>query len=176
MAHAESYLGLLGLAPYWAKQPLDLAGQQWVSGCLASRVNAKGVSVMLSSRGTHPALSTTPEERAMYQTREAVFFGNLFTDTPRVYACYDPLSSLPSELANRVCGQALALDLVNLSLAYDCGPIAVIGPCAQVLGLLTLGVCASQNATARYLYNCRPSGSGQVVPSVTTFLAGIIPL
>src|SRR5262249_21188592 len=114
--HEESYPGLLGLAPSWATQALDLAGQQWVSDCLASRVNAKGISVMLSSRGTHPALATTFEERVTYQTREAVFFGNLFTNSPTVYACYDPLSMLPSQLANRVCAQPdlLALNLNDL--------------------------------------------------------------
>jgi hypothetical protein len=175
--HQEAYLGLLGLAPSWATQPLDLTGQQWVSSCLASRVNAKDISVMLSSRGTHPALATTSSERAAYQTREAVFFGNLFTDSPRVYACYDPLSVLPSQMASRVCAlpDLLALNLNNLTGGYNCGPIQVVGPCTQVLGLITLGVCASQKPTDRYFYNCSAPGSATSVPSITTFLKGPIP-
>ncbi len=177
VAHAESYPGLLGLAPSWATQPLDPAGQQWVSACLASRVNAKGVSVMLSSRGTHPALATTSAERWAYQTREAVFFGNLFDGTQKVYACYDPLSMLPSQMANRVCAQPdlLTLDLGVLSTGYACGPIQVLGPCYQVLGLLTLGVCDAQDPVARYFYGCSAPNSAADVPSITTFLAGGIP-
>jgi hypothetical protein len=175
--HNEVYPGLLSLAPYWADQPLDLPGQQWVSACLASRVNAEGVSVMLSSRGTHPALACTSTEISTYQTREAVFFGNLFTSTPRVYACYDPLAMLPSQLAKRVCGQPelLRLDLDDLLSPYDCGPIRVIGPCLQLLGLLTVGVCASQQPVSRYLYNCAAPDGAQGVPSITTFLQGAIP-
>ncbi len=35
----------------------DLQGQQWISACLASRVNWYGVPVTLSSRASHPALN-----------------------------------------------------------------------------------------------------------------------
>jgi hypothetical protein len=174
--HAESYPGLVGLAPSWATQALERAGQQWVSNCLAARVNALGVSVMLSARGRHPALATTAAERAAYQTREAVFFGNLFTDSPRVYACYDPLSVLPAQMADRVCAQPLALDLADLSLTYDCGPISVLGPCTDVLGLVAVGACGGLDLVGRYFYNCRAPGSPAVVPSETTFLKGPLPL
>ncbi|MFO0757860.1 MAG: hypothetical protein U0359_15295 [Byssovorax sp.] len=176
VVHMESYPGLLGLAPYWATQALDLPGQQWVSSCLASRVNAEGVSVMLSSRGAHTALATTTAERSTYQTREGVFFGNLFTTSPRVYACYDPLSVLPSQMARRVCTEPelLDLDLGVLSTGYDCGPIEVVGPCYGVLGL-ALGVCTQESLPDRYLYHCTPPGGGGTVPSITTFLAGSIP-
>jgi hypothetical protein len=175
--HKESYAGLLALAPYWANQPLDLAGQQWVSDCLASRVNAEGVSVMLSSRGTHPALGCSWAELAAYPTREAAFFGDLFTSTPKVYACYDPLSMLPSQMARRVCAQPdlLELDLGALPTSYDCGPIEVLGPCTDVLGLLTVGPCASQDPVQRYLHDCSSSGGEPIVPSITTFLQGVIP-
>jgi hypothetical protein len=177
VVHHEAYPGLLSLAPYWQSGLLDLAGQQWVSDCLASRVNAEGVSVMLSSRGTHPALTCSATELATYQTREAVFFGNLFASTPRVYACYDPLAMLPSQLAKRVCAQPdlLRLDLNDLPSTYHCGSIEVIGPCYQVLGLLTLGACARQDPAERYFYGCAPSYGAATVPSVTTFLQGTIP-
>jgi hypothetical protein len=175
--HDEAYPGLVSLSPDWATQPLDPTGQQWVSDCLASRVNAEGVSVMLSSRGTNPALASTWEERATYQTREAVWFGNLFTSTPTVYACYDPLSVLPSQMAKRVCAEPdlLKLDLNHLPSTYRCGPIEVIGPCTHVLGLLTVGYCASQDPVDRYLYNCAPPGGAPIIPSLTTFLQGFIP-
>jgi hypothetical protein len=175
--HDEAYPGLVALAPGWATQPLDPIGQLWVSDCLASRVNAEGVSVMLSSRGTNPALACTGDEVATYQTREAVWFGNLFTSTPRVYACYDPLSVLPSQMAKRVCAEPdlLKLDLNDLPTIYRCGPIEVLGPCTQLLGLLTVGYCASQDPVARYFYKCAPGGGAPIVPSITTFLQGFIP-
>lgn len=172
--HAESYPGLLGLAPSWAAQALDSSGQQWVSDCLASRVNAEGVAVMLSSRGTAAALATTASERSAYQTREAVFFGNLFASPSSVYVCYDPLSVLPSQMQNRVCSEPEILEIGLLPTAYDCGPIAVIGPCVSVLGLLMVGFCAQQDSVDRYLYDCAP-GSGPTIPSITTFLQGRIP-
>jgi hypothetical protein len=172
--HHEAYPGLLSLAPYWSGQPLDLAGQQWVSACLASRVNAEGVSVMLSSRGTNPALTCTATELATYQTREAAWFGNLFASTPQIYACFDPLSMLPSQLAKRVCAQPdlLKLDLSNLTAPYRCGPIEVLGPC-QVLVLP--GACSSVDPVERYYYRCAPSAGAPSVPDITTFLQGTIP-
>jgi hypothetical protein len=174
--HDEAYPGLVSLAPSWATQPLDPTGQQWVSDCLASRVNAEGVSVMLSSRGTHPALACSSTELATYQTREAAFFGNLFTNAPLVYACYDPLSMLPSQMAKRVCAEPdlLKLDLNDLPSTYHCGPIEVIGPCLQVLGLVTVGCCASQDPVERYFYDCAYGGA-PIIPSITTFLQGAIP-
>ena len=175
VCHNESYPGLLGLAPDWATEPLDPAGQLWVSECLASRVNAKGVSVMLSSRGAYPPLATTAQERQAYQTREATFFGNLFTPSPRVYACYDPLSVLPAQFQNRVCAQPAILNLAILPTAYDCGPITVLGPCLTVLGLLTLGSCPYQDSVDRYFYGCSLPGYSAYPASLTTFLAGPIP-
>jgi hypothetical protein len=175
--HKEAYTGLLSLAPSWEAQPLDPAGQEWVSDCLASRVNAEGVSVMLSSRGAHPALTCSPVELATYSTREAAFFGNLFTGEPKVHACYDPLSMLPAQMARRVCSQPdlLRLDLNALPGTYACGPIEVLGPCAEVLGLITVGPCATEDPVERYLHDCAPASGAPVVRSITTFLHGVVP-
>jgi hypothetical protein len=172
--HVESYPGSLGLARAWATGALDLAGQEWVSACLAARVNAVGVSVPLSVRGTHPALATTPAELAAYPTREGAFFGNLFADNSVVYACYDPLTTTAAQLSRRMCAQPrlLSLTLGGLSTAYDCGPIQVVGPCAVLPGGLRLGPCASEAPIARYLYGCSPPASRGATPSITTFLQG----
>lgn len=175
--HTELYAGLLGLAPAWATQPLDLAGQRWVTACLAARVNALGVSVMLSSRGSHAALGSTAAERLTFMTREAVFFGNVFAGTPRIDACYDPASMLPAQMAHRVCAQPafLALDLDHLGSGYDCGLIHVIGPCFGLLGLGVTGVCEREDPTARYLDDCTAPGDAQPSPALTTFLQGPVP-
>jgi hypothetical protein len=162
--HAESYAGSIGLAPAWATEPLDLSGQEWVSSCLAARVNAEGAHVSLSLRGVSPALATTPAEAAAYPVREAAFFGNLFASMPAVYACYDVMTAL-APLEQRVCAAP-----VLGSLVYDCGPIQILGPCVQVLGLLTLGYCTRQDPTYRYFYGCSPPGGSAAIPSLTTFL------
>ena len=169
--------GLFGLAPGWATGALDSTSQQWVSDCVASRANALGVSVMLSSRGAAPALAATRWERSTYQTREAAWFGNLFTGTPTVYACYDPLSMLPSDMQDRVCAQPPILDITvgSITTAYECGPITVLGPCTELLGLITLGPCASADPVERYFEGCAPPDGSPVIPSITTFLRGSIP-
>lgn len=176
-AHAESWHGVLGLASAWAAQPLDPAGRQWVTACLASRVNALGITVPLSSRGTHAALGSTLAERTSYATREGAFFGDLFAEAPQVHACFDPLSMAPSQMAHRVCAQPdyLALNLNDLAGGYDCGPVHVIGPCEGVLGLGLVGPCTREDLAAHYFDGCTPPGGAGPLPAVTTFLQGAIP-
>jgi hypothetical protein len=175
-AHAESYPGLNGLAPNWAAQPLDPTGQQWVSDCLGARVNAEGVSVMLSIRGTSPALAASTAELEAYQTREGAFFGNLFNAPFKVYACYDPLSMVASVMAKRVCAQPFVAAPGSSTLTYDCGPIQVLGPCEQVVGQIAVGPCFAQDPVERYFYDCAAPCSSAGVESITTFLQGSIPL
>lgn len=164
--HQESYLGSVGLAPEWATQALEVSGQQWVSACLAARVNAEGATVPLSLRGVSSALATTPAEAAAYPTREAVFFGNLFASTPAVFACYDLLTTTLAALDKRVCAQPLG----GLLPVFDCGPIQILGPCTQLLGLVTVGYCTSQDPTYEFFYGCSPPSAPAAIPSITTFL------
>ncbi len=175
--HDVSYPGLLGLAPEWAHGPLDAQGQGWISACLASRVNAFGTPVTISSRGTHPALGVTSSERWTYSSREAAFFGNLFAGEQRVYACYDLVNSTLSRLEDRVCGSngALTSRLLNGLRVYDCGRITVTGPCLNLLGLLSVGSCRKQANPDRYFHDCR-SPAGVAYPSITTFVDGLLPL
>lgn len=172
VGHVESYPGSIGLARGWATGALDVTGQEWVSACLAARVNAEGVSVPLSVRGTNPALATTPAELAAYPTREGAFFGNFFAAARTVQACYDPLTSTAAQLAKRVCAQPqlVSVTLGGISTAHDCGPIQVVGPCVVLAGLLRLGPCASVSAIDRAYNACTPPGGGGVIPSITTFL------
>jgi hypothetical protein len=174
--HDESYPGLLGLAPDWATGPLDDDGQQWVSACLASRVNARGVSVMLSSRGTNPGLAVSDTERTTYTTREGVFFGNVFASGQMVFTCYDPTVIVDAQWENRLCSQPVPLGLNGIG-TFSCGSIQSLGPCSKVnlLGVLTilLGPCTTQNPQLRYLFNCRAGGTPY--ESITTFLNGVVP-
>lgn len=118
--------GLIGLAPEWADAPCDVACQEWVTACMLARINAYGVHFSLFARGAHPELA--PEgpdelaEAARYTVEEGAFYGNMFTDPPRVFACRgrgeDPL--------------ALTLRACTLP-GSRCG-IEVVGPCGPVAG------------------------------------------
>ncbi|WP_437589568.1 hypothetical protein [Sorangium sp. So ce1000] len=111
--------GELGLAPEWGKKngSCGESCQEWVSACLLARVNYKGEHVMISLRGKNDALSSTKRERAMYDVSEATYYGNVFLDQQRRFACLAPgQSSIP-----RVCGPSLD----------DC-VVDVVGDCEEV--------------------------------------------
>lgn len=114
-----TFEGSIGLAPEWADGPCDEACQEWVSACMFARTNAYGLPAVLHGRGPHPSLGTTPEEAVDFPIEEGAFFGNLFLDPPREYACRgsgdDPL--------------ALTIRACTLP-GNRCG-LQVVGPCAQ---------------------------------------------
>jgi hypothetical protein len=70
--------GSIGLAPEWEDRALSLREQRWVSACLIARVNAHDVSVLISMRGDHEALSVSQEEEQAYDLEEGAFYGNVF--------------------------------------------------------------------------------------------------
>ena len=135
--HAVTYPGLLGLATSWSQTPLNLQGQQWVSSCLASRVNWYGTSVTLSSRGSHPALEKEGlSETLGYLTEEGAFWGNLFTSSPAVFTCYNPLGKGYSRAQLRECAAGHLNANGNIQ---ECGILQIVGSCAaycQPLDLL----------------------------------------
>jgi hypothetical protein len=132
--HNETYVGELGLATRWAQGPLNTEAQQWVSACLASRVNYFGVSVMLSSRAA--ALSTSGTELTDYPAQEGAFWGNLFTSTPAVYACDYVPDDAHSRAAYRVCAAGYDDGTGTLQ---SCGIIQRLGSCANTCGQLGNG-------------------------------------
>jgi hypothetical protein len=127
ISHPETYPGLLGLAPSWIQAPLNLQGQQWVSACLASRVNWYGVSVVISSRGRNPAIDTEGlGETVKYLPEEGVFWGNLFTATPAVYACNNSLGKGYARYRFRECAAGHVDDDGNIE---ECGILQIVGSC-----------------------------------------------
>jgi hypothetical protein len=165
VVHNETYWGLLGLAPTWRTQPLGVDGQQWVSACLASRVNYYGVSVILSSRGDNPTLGcrvTTHNEISTYTYEEGAFWGNLFTASPAVYACnYAPNKSYAYS-KKRDCAAGHLLDNGSTT---ECGIIHVVGPCSTY--------CAPLTSTTLYHPSCAtdPANSATATGrAITIFL------
>ena len=157
--HNEVYSGLLGLETSWATTPLSVAGQGWVSSCLASRVNWYGVPVVISSRGMTDALATTADERANYAKIEGAFYGNLFTATPAVYTCYDVENVVSSRSWQRDC----ASGHVNADGSVSsCGMLQILGSCADF--------CSSFSADRKYYPSCyRLSGhQGDAIGTVVT--------
>lgn len=84
------FVGELGLAPGWLERGLTESEQRWVSACLLARTNYFGKAVEISLRAADPApaaLQTSTEERQAFSLFEGGFYGNLFSDEPRAYAC-----------------------------------------------------------------------------------------
>jgi hypothetical protein len=73
------FSGEVGLAPRWLERPMTASEKRWVSACLISRVNNYGLSVPISLRGPHNALTVTSSEANTFRLEEGAFYGNIFT-------------------------------------------------------------------------------------------------
>ncbi len=172
--HDETYPGLLGLAPSWSAAPLNVTGQQWVSACLASRVNWYGVSVVLSSRGSNPAINSEGlNETVRYLPEEGAFWGNLFTATPAVFACNNSLGKGYARAHLRVCAAGRP-DADGDGEVEECGILHIVGSCAtycQPLDLLGLyhPLCVS-NLGGNGLLGPLLSNSTATTTAITVFL------
>jgi hypothetical protein len=149
--HAQ---GSLGLAPNWKTQGLSSDEQQWVSACIAARTNYLGEHVQISLRANNTQLDLVAGEAAIFNKREGVFWGNLFTASPVVYSCYDPANESNSREKNRFC----AVD-------NTCGLLVSRGRCDQAPSS-----CTGGTAGGSYYDGCE--GEDKVV---TTYLQTYIP-
>jgi hypothetical protein len=130
---AESYPGILGLATDWGDGPIDPSEQPWISACLIGRVNYYGIHVSLSSRGSDPALVTSPEEVSDYTYEEGAFWGDVFSDSPTAYACDYVPDATHSEEAWRVC----ATGVDQYGNPVSCGIMQQLGSCDALCAGLT---------------------------------------
>ncbi|HJZ87962.1 MAG TPA: hypothetical protein VKN99_22460 [Polyangia bacterium] len=129
--HDETYSGALGLGSSWADEPLDEAGQRWVTACLLARTNYFGISVVISMRG--PVLRGDPftasiQEVSDYADSEGAFWGNLFAPNRTLYACTSTYNAsdqnhVPGylEADQRVCTVPATDDGGNPSGFTQCG-------------------------------------------------------
>ncbi|WP_159397863.1 hypothetical protein [Sorangium cellulosum] len=161
VVHGEVYPGVLGIAPSWATQPLnDVTKQRLVSGCIASRANYFGVNVVISLRSPqNPLRRLVPEaEVAAYPVIEGAFWGNLFTASPSIRACYHAAGVATARAALRECAVG---HLDAAGGVVPCGPIALAGACDVP--------CPNIDRSGRYYTGCSdPSGSGNVMQEVIT--------
>jgi hypothetical protein len=110
-APVKTYTGVYGLATGWTGGALSASSRRWVSACMLARVNASGLNVNISMRGSHAALATIPVELTDWNLQEATFYGDIFVGTNIRRACADvdtltrpTVGTLPL----RVCGRAAA--------------------------------------------------------------------
>jgi hypothetical protein len=123
------FAGEIGLAPKWITHALRDGEQRWVSACLLARVNRFGISVPISIRGPHAALTVTEAEAADYPREEGAFYGNVFVplNQPIIwYACRgrDEAASESGSLDLRDCAERDPanpnLTLCGFTYAGDC--------------------------------------------------------
>jgi len=124
--NAYTFDGDLGVAQEWGKRggKCNETCRQWVSGCVLSRVDYLGQHVNISIRGVNPALKATPQERHDYPHREATYFGNIFSQPQRLFACLSPGQTSDP----RVCGPSL--DSCGIQFLGSCDEICS-GPTAD---------------------------------------------
>ncbi len=120
----------LGLAPDWRKRGLGPEEQQWLMSCLLAHINAGGNAVVISARGPHAALATTPAEVARFTYLEGAFYGRFGDPTDPdegglTYqrACWGPAlakcgGAAPTILYDRLC-----------TIPGGCPHLVVVGPC-----------------------------------------------
>ncbi|KYF89838.1 hypothetical protein BE20_19465 [Sorangium cellulosum] len=148
-----TFPGGVGVAPDWRDEPLDPAGQRWVSACLLAHVNGYGVEVPISLRGEHAALGTTTTERAQFNAQEAAFYGNLFGSGPDhgMYAC-------AGATVEAQCGASSSAEAPWRSCGASEGcALSFAGPCRD-LAQPELQTC--ENSSADFVEDCYTEASG----------------
>jgi hypothetical protein len=136
-----TFEGSLGLATGWGESRGSCDGecQRWVSACVLSRVDYKGVKVSISIRGEHPALRPEWGEMRDYTVAEGAYFGNLFVKNQPRYLCLAP----GQDDNQRVCGPSLK----------DC-PMTVVGSCEDACAhtgpYRSFSECSSSGEAGRY--------------------------
>jgi hypothetical protein len=130
--------GLLGMAPSWETESLDLEGQQIMTGCLLAHVNAFGVSVPLSVRSNQLA-EAGEDESAVYFYGDGAFYGNLYLGSPKKYACeiranrfYDASTGSITTAASPYSARRICADRAG---AAQC-EMVFTGYCDQVCGAI----------------------------------------
>jgi hypothetical protein len=158
---SETYMGVVGTAPEWATLPLDENGQKLVSACLAARTNWYGTPVLISMRSNADPLRAKQKsgEFDTYPDIEGAFWGNLFSTSPYLRACYNPATVANSRSLHRDCA---AGHIDANGAMVDCGMIDILGSCADY--------CKDVQPAGQYYRKCDDPTQGKVDRVVTTAL------
>ncbi|WP_437521779.1 hypothetical protein WME79_29790 [Sorangium sp. So ce726] len=166
--HPEVYRGDLGYAHWWASNGIsnDTYVQNQISACLAARVNWYGISVRISLRNNE--LASTTAERAEFPVREGAFWGNLFSTTPYVGACYDSVGYVRARQVKRDCaaGHVETNPTTGEVTWQPCGAMVIWGSCNQLCNGIDTNAGYFRGCVTNYFVN--PYARTDQV--VTTFL------
>ncbi len=143
------FQGSIGLAPRWADRKLNSVERGWISACMLARVNAYGVSLLISLRGAHPALAVSAAEAAQFTLEEGAFYGDIFTTGD------DPIVAISCRGSGQAAGETGGL--VN----RDCAePGEIAGQ--SICGMTFAGDCADYTpGVSAFACESRRGGSGQ---------------
>jgi hypothetical protein len=158
-----TFPGNLALQPEWANRPLSASDNLWLGACLAAHVNAAGIPVSFSSRGPHPSLAATKEERQAYPLREGAFFAtwNPTSSKPwHFYTCFDdPTVAIQS---GRTCSSLSAFD-------SRCGDyFTLVARCTSSSGSATVACEGSQADGAAVRCHLKSFSGGAVRDAAIT--------
>jgi hypothetical protein len=154
--------GLMGIAPSWTTSALSASDADWVSACVASRVNLTSAIVEISARGNNAGYDTTIGEITDYEIEEGGFWGNVFTDLGSVagYSCNGIDQAADDTVGDLPLRECAEWDGVASSNASPCG-------------FHYAGLCSAACSTATAPYNgCSFLGGAANSSVVTTFLYG----
>ena len=130
--------GLLGLAPQWEHGALDTAGQEIMTACLLSHLNAFGVSVPISARSPLLAEADVLESSVFYYG-DGAFYGNLYRHSPEKFACKIRANRYIDESTGAVMTAASPSASQRVCAgertAADCG-VTFAGYCDQVCNII----------------------------------------
>jgi hypothetical protein len=180
-----NFYGSLGLAPEWGGDTgscTTTACQTWVSACVLARLNYQGVHMDISLRGDatgatqgNPppddastgtlgnALKTTVTERSTYSLPEATYFGNLFPNPPRRYAC----TINGSTLMERVCGAGSATP--EAGSPYAGCAVTYLGGCNEGTPLPRCDGPDTGNDNYGSFAKCRDTQGTEHIGSITVY-------
>lgn len=87
--HTYHLKGRLNLAPGWSSDPLTQADRKLVSACVMAHVNYYSgqldINVVMDARG--PDRRADGDAGIRFSSYEGTFYGDLFADSPTMYAC-----------------------------------------------------------------------------------------
>jgi hypothetical protein len=82
----KTFSGAIGVGAAWKTGACDTTCQQQVSACLLARTNEIGTNVLIDMRSSITQIGTG-SSGASYTIQEGAFFGNLFSNPPKAFAC-----------------------------------------------------------------------------------------
>lgn len=148
------YTGLLGFAPDWKLDSLDVTGRRLMTGCLMAHVNAFETQVPISIRNAIVG-DAGLAEKLLYSSQELAVYGNYFAaeEERELYVCFGKAIGMTVGPLGGVIGGVLGLvptylDLRVCSTQGECG-FHRVGACYRwpAMPAVTQAACEAQGGS-----------------------------